>query len=214
MTVTDPIVPTVPHILEFIRRVHCSAEHHQALHPTDPYNAFYYAMEAEVQAIVHDYADSEPSIQRQLDAYYACQAVMTTPPSTGEHLLSEVADHVEQLLATRRQSKAAPEPQPAGLDDPELTTHLSAVLDKVPTAPIDPALNTNLEELAAHCLDTHASIVLLLRDVDNAILSTDGATVFDRPEPTMLVALWPVRSPGINVPIETILPHHRPYLPT
>lgn len=212
MTITDPLTPVATHILEFVRRVHCRAEHHQALQPTDPHTAFYYALEAEIQYLVHEYADSEPSIQRQLDAYYACQGTMHIPPPTGEHDLSELADYIEQLLATRRQSEATADP-PAGLDDPELAAHLSAVLDDTRHVPIDPTLNDNLQELAASSLDTGASLVLLLRDIANATLCTDGAAVFDRPEPTMLVALWPTRAPGDYESIETITPEHRPYLP-
>ncbi len=212
MTTVDPIVTTTPHILEFIRRVHCSAERHQALQPADPYAQFYYAMEAEVQMIVHDYADRNPSIQRQLDAYYACQAAMNAlpPPAlshrtgkspTGEHDLSALADHIDQLLATRtqqgtrHQSQHAPKPEPAGLDDPELAAHLSAILDNAPTAPVDPALDDNLQELVASCNKAGAT-VYILHDVDCSLLHTNGDPILaKRQQPTVLLALWPRHDP-------------------
>ena len=106
MTITDPLIPALPPILLFVQRVHDRTERAMALLPTaDPHAAFQIALDAELAYLTDEYADSDPSIQNQLDAYFASTTALFTPvPPAADHPLSELADYLEQLLVTRRQS--------------------------------------------------------------------------------------------------------------
>lgn len=215
MTAHDALSQAAPAILQFVIRIHARAQRHLPLDAHTGYQAVYTAMEDELQALIADYADTDPSIQAQLDQFYISQATLLQPPPTGEYDLSELANHLEQLLATRRQDIEECFPDdgevPAGLDDPELLTHLSTVLENAPAVPTDPALTDNLRELAAMCLETGATKIYILRDFDCTIkLPDDGHQARPIQTPTAMLALWSSRETGDHAPIEVIPSQHIP----